>query len=91
MNWTVNFFEIFAVAVGCAGLLLSFVTYRSLVARTSGNEKMLEIAAAIREGSFAYLKAQALYLIPFVGIVFLLLAFSKLGFPFQNTLFLFKN
>jgi K(+)-stimulated pyrophosphate-energized sodium pump len=80
MNWTVNFFELVSLAVGVLGLVLSFVVYRGVVARPMGTPRMIEIAGAIREGSFAYLKAQALYLVPFVGVVFILLCFTKLGF-----------
>ena len=58
---------------GALGLFVAYNMYTSLRLLPDGNDKMREIADAIRTGAFSYLRAQATYLIPFVAVVFLLI------------------
>ena len=66
-------FKLATPIVGVLGLLSAYGIYRALLAKPDGNDRMREIAAAISEGAFAYLKQQALYLVPFIAVVFLLI------------------
>jgi K(+)-stimulated pyrophosphate-energized sodium pump len=63
------------VALGFA-----FYLYRSLIARSEGNERMQEIAQAVREGAMAYLRRQykAVGLV-FAGLFILFLLLSALN------------
>ncbi len=66
-------FKLATPIVGVLGLLASYAVYKGLESKPDGNERMKEIGTAIREGAFAYLKQQALYLLPFIAVVFLLI------------------
>ncbi|MBI1335692.1 MAG: sodium-translocating pyrophosphatase [Phycisphaera sp.] len=41
-----------------AALIMAFVFYRSVVSHSEGDENMIRIAAAVREGAYAYLSSQ---------------------------------
>ncbi len=63
------------------GLLFAFFLALRVLASPDGNEKMVEIAVAVREGANAYLRQQYLGVSAFFLIVFLiLLLLSKLGY-----------
>jgi len=65
--------------VGIVGLGFAYKIYAQVESEPSGNEKMKEIAAAISEGALTFLKKEAIYLVIFVAIVYLLL-WLTLGF-----------
>ena len=55
------------------GLVMAFVFYRGVVSQSEGDENMVRIAQAVRDGAFAYLRAQwRVVAIVFVAIVVLL-------------------
>ncbi len=63
---------------GALSVVYGIVTTRTLLAASSGNEKMQEISAAVREGAQAYLKRQYIT-IAWVGIVIFAVAWWLLG------------
>ncbi|MCI5064771.1 sodium-translocating pyrophosphatase, partial [bacterium] len=58
---------------GIFGLLVAYRTYSQIEALPAGSDRMKSIARDIREGSLAFLKKEAFYLLIFIAIVFLLL------------------
>ena len=66
------------VVSGGLSIVYGIVTTRSLLAADSGNARMQEISAAVREGAQAYLKRQYTA-ISIVGVVILVLAWWLLG------------
>ena len=80
-----------ALGAGVAALLYSWLTARSILAASDGNDRMREIAQAIQEGANAYLSRQY-RTIAMVGVVvafallFLLGWESALGFTIGATL-----
>lgn len=66
------------IACGVLALLYGLVTIRSILALSTGNEKMQEIAAAIQEGARAYLNRQY-RVIAIVGVVVFAILTSILG------------
>ncbi len=70
-EWTVLFLS---AAAAVLALAVGFYLVRSVMAADDGTPKMKEIAAAIQEGAWAYLKRQfrtiAVILIPLAAIVF---------------------
>ncbi len=66
------------IACGVLSVVYGVITTRTLLAADSGNEKMQEISAAIREGAQAYLKRQYIT-ISFVGILIFGIAWWLLG------------
>ncbi|MCB0318933.1 MAG: sodium/proton-translocating pyrophosphatase, partial [Bdellovibrionales bacterium] len=64
---------------GLIGLAYAYFTYQKIEKQPAGNEKMREIAGAIRSGATAFLKRETAYLAVFVGVVFLAL-WPSLGF-----------
>ena len=59
--------------LGALGLLAAYQLYLQIVKLPDGNDRMREIAKAIREGAFAYLIQQARILVPIIAVVFLLI------------------
>jgi K(+)-stimulated pyrophosphate-energized sodium pump len=72
-------FKYLSPVLGVVGLVIAYQTYRSLLAKPSGNEKMQEIAEAIRNGATAFLKQEFTTLVFVIAIAFLLIWWS-LGF-----------
>lgn len=66
------------VVSGALSIVYGIVTTRGLLAAGSGNERMQEISAAVREGAQAYLKRQYTT-IALVGVVILAVAWWLLG------------
>ena len=64
---------------GVVGLAYAWKILSDIKLRDAGNARMQEIAALIREGSFAFLKRESLTVLAFVGAVFLIL-WASLGF-----------
>ncbi|MBI4055409.1 MAG: sodium-translocating pyrophosphatase [Elusimicrobia bacterium] len=67
------------VALGIVGFLLSVWVYRQVSLLPDGNEKMQEIAAAIRAGAMAFLWREYSIILGFILLVFALLT-RYLGF-----------
>ena len=66
------------IVSGALSIIYGIITTRTLLAADSGNERMQEISAAVREGAQAYLKRQYIT-ISFVGIVIFAIAWWLLG------------
>lgn len=66
------------IACGVLALVYGLITSRSILAMSTGNSKMQEIAAAIQEGARAYLNRQY-RVIAMVGFVIFLLLTAVLG------------
>ena len=69
----------FAVGGGIVALLYGIYAIRSVLASSSGNERMQEIAGAIQEGARAYLNRQYLT-IGVVGVVIFVVLLALLGY-----------
>ena len=69
----------FAVGGGIVALLYGIYAIRSVLASSSGNERMQEIAGAIQEGARAYLNRQYLT-IGVVGVVIFVILLVLLGY-----------
>lgn len=68
--------EMICVALGGLGLFLAYQMYLQLRALPDGNDRMRLVASEIRTGAMAFLKEQATHLIPFIAVVFLLVAMA---------------
>jgi K(+)-stimulated pyrophosphate-energized sodium pump len=62
--------------LGLVGLAGAFVTYRSVVSRSPGSEVMQDLAEQIHSGAMAFLRAEYVILLPFVGVVAVLLGWA---------------
>ncbi len=67
-------------------LIMAFYFYKSVMKESEGTEKMVEIAAAVREGAYAYLRQQYKVVVIFFAIVCGLLALMAFGLHVQHTL-----
>ncbi|HYN41900.1 MAG TPA: sodium-translocating pyrophosphatase [Thermoanaerobaculia bacterium] len=67
------------LAVAVAGLLYAWLLARQVLAADTGTPKMQEVAAAVREGSNAYLAAQFKKIGPLIVILTILLFFTYTG------------
>ena len=67
-------------------LIMAFYFYKSVMKESEGTEQMAEIAAAVREGAYAYLKQQYKVVVIFFAIVCGLLALMAFGLHVQHTL-----
>ncbi|MCZ7647131.1 MAG: sodium-translocating pyrophosphatase [Planctomycetota bacterium] len=81
----------FAPAGAVLALIFAVVFYKSMMSADEGNDKMKEIAQAVREGAYAYLYRQyrvvgAVFLV--LLIVFTVLAFLGVQNPFVPVAFL---
>lgn len=68
----------FAPVAAIAALIAAFFFYRSVMKEEEGTDAMIKIAAAVREGAMAYLKAQYSTIVKvFIGlfVLFVILAF----------------
>ncbi len=79
---TASLFQFIIPLVGMICLGISLYLYSRLKKLSTGNEKMQEIANAIRTGSFAYLKRQNKTVIVFGLVIFLV--FISFGFFFND-------
>ncbi|CAG0927218.1 K(+)-insensitive pyrophosphate-energized proton pump [Planctomycetaceae bacterium] len=67
------------LAVAVAGLLYALFLARQVLAADTGTPKMQEVAAAVREGSNAYLAAQFKRIGPLIVVLTILLFFTYTG------------
>ena len=67
-------------------LIMAFYFYKSVMKESEGSEQMAEIAAAVREGAYAYLRQQYKVVAIFFAIVCGLLAVMAFGLHVQHTL-----
>ena len=67
-------------------LIMAFYFYKSVMKESEGTERMAEIAAAVREGAYAYLKRQYKAVAIFFVIVCGLLAVLAFGLRVQHVL-----
>ena len=67
------------LGVAVAGLLYALMLARQVLAADTGTPKMQEVAAAVREGSNAYLAAQFRRIGPLIVVLTLLLFFTYTG------------
>jgi K(+)-stimulated pyrophosphate-energized sodium pump len=69
----------YAWVLGLGGLAVAFLIYRSILARPAGSAAMIELAKQIQDGAMAFLRAEYSILLPFVGVVALLLSWAVSG------------
>ncbi len=70
---TADFFVALAAVAGVAALALAVVFSRQVLATSQGNERMIELATAIREGAMAFLRREYTWVAGFVVIMALLI------------------
>jgi len=63
-----------ALIAGALALLLAVYFTRSVLAHPQGNERMVELSAAIREGAMAFLRREYLWVSAFVVVMAILIA-----------------
>ena len=63
-----------AIVAGLAALGLAFVFAKQVNAAPQGNDRMVELAAAIREGAMAFLKRELRWVSVFVAVLAILIA-----------------
>jgi K(+)-stimulated pyrophosphate-energized sodium pump len=69
-----------AIVAGAAGLVIAWLTFEYNRRQPAGNEKMQEIQAMVQAGAMAFLRREYTYLVPFLGIVAVLLG-VLIGWP----------
>ncbi len=67
-----------------AALVVAWAFYRSIIQRSEGQDAMREIAKAVREGAYAYLRRQYVVVALFFVVVAALLAWLAFGLGVQN-------
>ncbi len=67
-------FVILALVAGVAALGLAFIFSRQVLAAPQGNDRMIELSTAIREGAMAFLRREYTWVAGFVVIMTLLIA-----------------
>jgi K(+)-stimulated pyrophosphate-energized sodium pump len=74
---------IIALVAGGVALLFAAFSAQRVMAADSGNQRMIEIGVAIREGASAFLKREYMALVPFViivtGVLWVLIDYLTLG------------
>ena len=70
---------IVVLLIAVAGLIYAFTLMKQVVAAEQGTKKMQDIAAAVREGANAYMKAQFSKIGPLIVIITILLAVTYTG------------
>jgi len=79
-----------AIVMGAAALLLAFVYARQVTAAPAGNDRMVELMGAIREGAMAFLRREYLAIAVFVVIMAgLILTFLEWGRPWGAIAYIF--
>jgi len=63
-----------ALAAGALGLVLAVYYTRAVMAEPRGNERMVELSTAIRDGSMAFLKREYIWVSVFVAVMAVLIA-----------------
>jgi K(+)-stimulated pyrophosphate-energized sodium pump len=79
-----------AIACGVIAVLYGIITSRQVLALSAGNQRMIEVSAAIQEGAGAYLKRQYTT-IAIVGIVVAIVIWiflDRMGAPLSAIAFL---
>jgi K(+)-stimulated pyrophosphate-energized sodium pump len=73
---------IFALVCAVIAIIYGAISIKWILAQPEGNERMREIAGAIREGAVAYLKRQYTSIAVVGGVLFLVIGFTpQLGWP----------
>jgi K(+)-stimulated pyrophosphate-energized sodium pump len=67
---------IYSLAIGCAGLVATLVTFLALKKQSSGNAAMQGLASQIQVGAMAFLRREYLVLLPFLAVVAVLLGMA---------------
>ena len=67
-----------AIICGLLAVVYGIITSRQVLAQSAGNQRMIEVSAAIQEGAGAYLRRQYTA-ITIVGVVVALIVFAFLG------------
>jgi K(+)-stimulated pyrophosphate-energized sodium pump len=66
----------YSLAIGVAGLVACFLTYRGIVRNSPGSQVMQDLAEQIHLGAMAFLKREYMVLLPFLLVVAVLLGFT---------------
>ncbi|MCS6894384.1 MAG: sodium/proton-translocating pyrophosphatase [Deltaproteobacteria bacterium] len=88
MTFSIIFFATVSLIIGILGLVLAFQNYNLIKSEPEGDQKMSEISSLIKSGADAYLKAQFMTVLPFIGVfsIGILLLFS-INHDFQTSLY----
>ncbi|MEX2133720.1 MAG: sodium-translocating pyrophosphatase, partial [Acidimicrobiia bacterium] len=79
-----------ALAAGLASLLLATYYTRSVLAAPQGNERMVELSAAIRTGAMAFIRREYMWVSVFVVLMGTLIAvFLEWGLPWGAVAYVF--
>ncbi len=69
----IDFMVVLAMVAGVAALVLAFVFTRQVQAAPQGNDRMVELAGAIREGAMAFLRREGTWVAAFVAVMAVLI------------------
>ena len=79
-----------AIVMGLAALVLAAVYGRQVIAASPGNDRMVELMTAIREGAMAFMRREYLAIAEFVVVMaVLILAFLDWGRPWGAVAYVF--
>ncbi|HEY5684057.1 MAG TPA: sodium-translocating pyrophosphatase [Acidimicrobiia bacterium] len=79
-----------ALVAGVAALLLAVYYTRAVLATSQGNERMVELAAAIREGAMAFIRREYTWVSAFVVVMAVLIfSFLDWGRPWGAVAYIF--
>ncbi|NIM48444.1 MAG: sodium-translocating pyrophosphatase [Gemmatimonadales bacterium] len=62
-----------AIVAGIVGLIIAWLTFFYVRRQPPGNQRMQDLQQAVHTGAMAFLKREYMYLLPFLGIVAILL------------------